>query len=147
MSWYPSKVDLWLAVLLLAMPIAVVVAWIMALTSGSSDDLIAAVVASVLVVVILFGLVYPMRYGLDDKHLMVRFGLVRTRIPLADITTVEPTRNPLASPALSLDRLSIVSGPGLTGTVMISPADRERFLNELASKAGLKRVGDRLEGG
>lgn len=147
MSWYPSKVDLWLAVLLLAMPIAVVVAWIMALTSGSSDDLIAAVVASVLVVVILFGLVYPMRYGLDDKHLIVRFGLVRTRIPLADITNVEPTRNPLASPALSLDRLSIVSGPGLTGTVMISPSDREKFLDELASKAGLKRVGNRLEGG
>lgn len=44
-------------------------------------------------------------------------------------------------------RLSIVSGPGLTGTVMISPADRDRFLNELASKAGLKRVGDRLERG
>ncbi|NLE81483.1 MAG: PH domain-containing protein [Rhodococcus sp.] len=147
MSWYPSKVDLWLAVLIWVMPVAVVVAWIAALTSGSNDDLVAAVVASVLVVGILFGLVYPIRYGLDDKHLMVRFGLVRTRIPLADITTVKPTRNPLASPALSMDRLSIVSGPGLTGTVMISPADRERFLNELASRAGLKRVGNRLERG
>jgi len=83
----------------------------------------------------------------DDKQLIVRFGVVRTRIPLAELTKVEPTRNPLASPALSLDRLSIVSGPGLTGTVMISPADREGFLNELASKTGLKRVGDRLERG
>jgi len=147
MTWYPSKVDAWLALLLLVMPVGVVLAWIAALTSGSNDDLIGAVIASVLVVGILFGLVYPMRYGLCDKQLEVRFGLVRSRIPLTDITKVEPTRNPLASPALSLDRLSIVSGPGLTGTVMISPADRDGFLNELASKAGLKRVGDRLERG
>lgn len=147
MSWYPSKVDLWLAVLICAMPVAVVVAWILALTSGSNDDLVGAVVASVLVLGILFGLVYPMRYGLNDKHLLVRFGMALTRIPLADITKVEPTRNPLASPALSMDRLSIVSGPGLTGTVMISPADRERFLDELASKAGLKRVGNTLQRG
>src|SRR5690606_3625333 len=60
MSWYPSKVDLWLAVLLWVMPVVVVVAWITALTSGSNDDLVAAMVASVLVVGILFGLVYPM---------------------------------------------------------------------------------------
>lgn len=147
MSWYPSKVDLWLAVLLMAMPIAVVVAWTTALTSGSTGDLVGAVVATVLSVGILFGLVYPVRYGLDDEHLLVRFGLIRYRIPLADITKVAPTRNPLASPALSMDRLSIVSGPGLTGTSMISPADRDRFLDELASKAGLKRIGDRLERG
>ena len=145
MSWYPSKVDLWLAVLLLAMPIAVVGAWVAALASGSTDDVLAAVVASALVLGILLGLVYPMRYGLNDSHLIVRFGAVRTRIPLADITRVAPTRNPLASPALSMDRLSIVSGPGLTGTVMISPADRDRFLDDIASRAGLKRVGDRLE--
>lgn len=147
MTWYQSKVDPWLAVLLLLMPIGVVAAWLAALTSRSNDDLIGAVVASVLVIGILLGLVYPMRYGLDDTYLTVRFGLARTRIPLANVTTVEPTRNPLASPALSLDRLSIVSGPGLTGTVMISPADRDGFLNELASKTGLKRVGDRLERG
>ena len=95
MTWYPSKVDLWLAVLLWAMPIAVVGSWVAALISGSNDDLVGPVVATVTIVGILFGLVYPIRYGLDDKHLMVRFGLVRTRIPLADITTVKPTRNPL----------------------------------------------------
>jgi hypothetical protein len=147
MNWYPSKVDTWLAILLLALPAGVLATWIAALTSRSTDDVIGAVVGTVLVAGILLGLAYPIRYGLDDEHLIVRFGLVRSRIPLAHITKVAPTRNPLASPALSMDRLSIVSGPGLTGTVMISPADRDRFLDELASRAGLKRVGDRLERG
>src|SRR5690606_13326631 len=122
-------------------------AWIVALTSGSNDDLVGAVVASVLVLGVLFGLVYPTRYGLNDKHSLVRFGMIRTRIPLAGITKVEPTPNPSATPALSMDRLIIVPGPGLAGTVMISPADRERFLNELASRAGLKRVGNTWEHG
>lgn len=136
--------DTWLAVLLCVLPISVVVTWVAALTTGSSEDLIGAVVGTLIVVGILLGLAYPIRYGLDDEQLIVRFGLARSRIPLVDITKVEPTRNPLASPALSLDRLSIVYGTGLTGTVMISPADRDGFLGELAAKTGLKRVGDRL---
>jgi len=89
-------------------------------------------------------LVFPMRYGLDDTHLQVRFGICRQRIPLADILEVHPTRNPLSSPALSLDRLHVQFGQGIFKTVMISPAERSRFLDDLAKTAGLKREGDRL---
>ena len=85
-----------------------------------------------------------MRYGLDDTHLLVRFGLCRQRIVLADISEVHPTSNPLSSPALSLDRLHVQYGEGFFKAVMISPADRNRFLDDLAQKAGLKREGDRL---
>lgn len=97
-----------------------------------------------LVLGIYFGLVFPMRYGLDDTHLYVRFGLCRPRIPLADISEVYPTRNPLSSPALSLDRLPVQYGQGFFKAVMISPANRNGFLDDLAQKAGLKREGDRL---
>jgi hypothetical protein len=88
-----------------------------------------------------------MRYGLDDTHLLVRFGICRKRIPLVDILEVNPTHNPLSSPALSLDRLRVQFGPGAFQAVMISPAERNRFLDELAQKAGLKREGDRLSRG
>jgi hypothetical protein len=91
-----------------------------------------------------FGLVFPMRYGLDDTHLHVRFGLCRQRIPLVDISEVYPTHNPLSSPALSLDRLHVQFGQGFFKAVMIAPAERHRFLDDLAQKAGLKRQGDRL---
>jgi hypothetical protein len=100
--------------------------------------------AAVLLFGVYFGLVFPMRYGLDDNHLLVRFGVCRQRIPLSAITEVCPTHNPLSSPALSLDRLRVQFGPGVFKAVMISPADRTRFLDDLAQKAGLRREGDRL---
>jgi hypothetical protein len=79
-----------------------------------------------------------------EHHLLVRFGICRQRIPLADIAEVHPTHNPLSSPALSLDRLRVQYGQGFFKAVMISPADRNGFLDDLAHKAGLKREGDRL---
>jgi hypothetical protein len=66
------------------------------------------------------------------------------RIPLGDIVEVRPTRSPLSSPALSLDRLHIRFGEGFFKAAMISPADRQELLGELAARAGLQRDGDRL---
>ncbi len=69
---------------------------------------------------------------------------VADEIPLAEISEVRPTSNPLSAPALSLDRLRVQFGRGLVGAVFISPVDRDHFLDELAQKAGLKREGARL---
>ena len=142
--WYPSKIDGWVVPLLFLPPVASIVVCV-ALVFGLGASGLAWGLASVLLVLgIYIGLVFPMRYGLDDTHLHVRFGLCRPRIPLADISEVYPTRNPLSSPALSLDRLHVQYGQGFFKAVMISPADRNGFLDDLAQKAGLKREGDRL---
>jgi len=106
--------------------------------------LIVGAALAVLVGGLYVGLVFPVRYGLADAYLVVRFGLCRQRIPLAAISEVKPTSNPLSAPALSLDRLHIRFGEGVFKAVMISPADRNRFLDELARKAGLNREGERL---
>lgn len=135
--WYPSKVDWWLAVLLALAPVAMLAALITSVASGEGE--LAAVVANLVVAAVYLGLVLPMRYGISDETLTIRFGLVRQRIPLDRITEVRPTHNPLSSPALSLDRLAIRHGHGLTGRTLISPADREAFLGDLAARAGLRR--------
>lgn len=144
MNWYPSKVDVLIAVAIGAMVVAVLGAWISVWQSVDGAGLWETALTTVAVAGILVGLVFPMRYGIGSDWLVVRFGLCRLRIRLADIASVEPTRNPLASPALSLQRLYLVYGPGLAGNVMISPADKDAFLDELAAKAGLLRSGDRL---
>ena len=144
MQWYRSKVDWWVAVLLCLPPLAVIVACVAPLIAGNTSALSWSIVAVLVVFGIYFGLVFPMRYGLDDSYLLVRFGLCRQRIPLADISEVHPTHNPLSSPALSLNRLHVQYGKGLFKSVRISPADRNRFLDDLAQKAGLQRQGDRL---
>jgi hypothetical protein len=144
MHWYPSKVDWWLALLLCVPPVASVAACVALAVGGRTAEWPVGLLAVLLVFGIYAGLVFPMRYGMDETHLIVRFGVCRQRIPLANITEVRPTHNPLSSPALSLDRLWVQYGPSLFKAVMISPADRERFLDELAQKAGLHRDGERL---
>jgi len=143
-GWYPSKIDWWLVPVLCLPPVAAVVVCVAAALSGATPALVVGVAMLLLVGGIFFGLVFPMRYGLDDHDLIVRFGLCRQRIPLADISEVYPTNNPLSAPALSLDRLHVQFGKGVFRATRISPADRNDFLDDLARRAGLKREGDRL---
>jgi hypothetical protein len=142
--WYRSKIDWWLVPALCMPPVAAVVVCIAFALTGLTPGLLVGIAMVVFVAGIYFGLVFPMRYGLGDTHLVVRFGICRQRIPLADISEVHPTHNPLSAPALSLDRLHVQFGPGFFKAVRISPADRNTFLEELARKAGLQREGDRL---
>lgn len=138
--WFPSKVDWWLGLLLVIAP---AVSLVTAMTVPESGRLAALAGTAVLAAVYL-GLVFPMAYGLVGDELVVRHGLVRKRIKLADITEVVPTTNPLSSPALSLDRLRITYGTGVFQRVMISPVRKADFLAELALRARLVRKDDGL---
>lgn len=142
--WYPSKVDWWLVPLLCLPPIGSVAATVALALDGKFGEMWIGIGSMALVAAIYFGLVFPMRYGISETHLIVRFGLVRQRIPLTDITEVYPTHNPLSSPALSLDRLHVRVGQSFFKSVMISPAARDQFLDDLASGTGLTRDGDQL---
>ena len=144
--WYRSKVDWWVAVLLVVGPLAALAGMAVTLRSGQGFAVLVALFGPALFAAIYVGLVFPMRYGIDGESLVVRFGLVRVRIGLAEITEVRPTRNPLSSPALSLDRLAISTGEASSRRTraLISPAARGEFLTELADRARLRRDGDRL---
>jgi hypothetical protein len=86
---------------------------------------------------------YATGYTFEPAALLIRCGLFRWRLPFAEISHVEPSRNPLSSPACSLDRLLIQYGKR---KIMISPADRARFLRRLAAVCPhLRLVGERLE--
>jgi hypothetical protein len=138
--WYPSKIDLWIAALLGLAPLGAIAGSVAGAFAGQPI----ALAGPAIVLLVYAGLVFPMCYGIADDALIVRFGLVRQRIPLADITEVRPTRNPLSAPALSIDRLRISHGGGLLRSTMISPADKQAFLADLAARARLRRDGDRL---
>jgi Bacterial PH domain len=145
MRWYRSKVDWWIALLLCVPPAASIAVCVALVLAGKTSELPWGLVSVLFVLGLYFGLVFPLRYGLDDTHLLVRFGVCRRRIPLAAISEVRPTHNPLRSaPALSLDRLHVQYGQGFFKAMMISPTDRNGFLDDLAQRAGLKREGDRL---
>lgn len=141
--WFRSRVDWWLRLVLVALPILEFTAMVSALRSGEREA-VSTTAVGLLVVVAIYGLLLiPVRYGLSDEFLIVRFGVVRRRISLDSIDEVRRTRNPLAAPALSLDRLAVLTGGGSRSS-LISPVEREEFLADLATRAGLARAGDRL---
>jgi membrane protein YdbS with pleckstrin-like domain len=115
----------------------------MSLVTGHVVAALSAGGTLVFILVLYGGIVLPIRYTVASDHLVIRFGLIRSRVPYDKIQGVKPTRNPLSSPALSLNRLHLETGSSLGPN--ISPKDREGFLRALAARAPhLKREGDRL---
>ena len=142
---YPSKVDWWLAALILVGPLSPpLLAFFLASDAEDGLDRLKVILPFVAgTFVLLLALAYPVRYTITPEELVVRSGLRRWRIPLAAIVQVSPTSDPRSSPALSLDRLRVDRSDG--GEILISPRDKHAFLDELAARSGMKRSGDRLE--
>jgi hypothetical protein len=129
---YRSAVDTWLVVVL---AVCGLIALAVGVTEFVAGD---AAARGIAVLVVLMGVGLPLwiltttSYTLDEGVMLVRSGPVTRRVRIADITGVTPTRNPLSSPALSLDRLRIdVRG---ARPILISPADRARFLADLEAR-------------
>jgi len=135
---FRSKVDTWLGIVIVGtisvtIAVSLTVSW---LDEGSG--------AILMVPLILLGAALPAwvlaatDYTLTDTALRVRSGPFRWRVPLDQVRSIRPTRNPLSSPALSLDRLRLEYGG--RKWLMISPKDQEAFLRELESRrAALRR--------
>ena len=142
--WFRSKIDWWMGLILVALPVVELAGLATALRDGNGEAITSMAVALGTVAAIYGLLLIPVRYGVSSDRLVIRFGVVRRYIDFAAIREVYPTHNPLASPALSLDRLAVRTDDGTLGTSLISPAEREEFLSTLASGAGLVRDNDRL---
>ncbi len=82
-------------------------------------------------------------YEVSDTTLTVRSGPFTWVIALGDIVAIYPSRSLLSAPALSLDRIAI-ERKGSRVPLLISPADRDEFLQDLARRSpGLVKDGSR----
>jgi hypothetical protein len=104
-------------------------------TTGTIADVIIPLAAAVLII----WLILSTYYDINAKMLKVVSGPVRYTIDIDKIKSVRPSRNPLASPALSLDRLEItysrptdkVETRYSWKTILISPKNKDQFIREL----------------
>jgi len=124
-----SKIDAWLlAVLLVAMGASLWAAFAV-LTRSPPQQWWSAALSLGAGFALPLWLLCGTRYTLEPQRLRVHSGPFRWQVPLAEITAITPTSNPLSSPALSLDRLRIDYGRGKM--LMISPQDKDRFLRDI----------------
>ena len=127
---YKSKVDGWIAVVL-AIAIVAQTVGIGAAALQSPDPLVTTVLILVGVAVsaLIIWLTLGTHYTVDRRKLTIAAGPFRWKVNIDDITSVEATRNPLSSPALSLDRIMIRYGK--SRRIMVSPADKAGFLKAI----------------
>jgi hypothetical protein len=140
-----SKQDLWLSALIWGGLAVAAVAVMFSAKGDIADPALRLLIACAPVAVTLL-LIYPLYYRITGDELLVRCGFLRYRVPVAGIRSVTPSRNPLSSPAMSLDRLSIkYTHRGRSRELLISPRDKQEFIQDLSLVAGHLRIeGDSL---
>lgn len=142
---YPSKRDRWLEAVVWMALIASSSAGLACFALRAGPRLLAVPLTLCLVTpALLFWSFYGTSYTLLSEELLIRSGPFRFHVPLAEITSVAPSRNPISSPACSLDRLEI-RYHGDRSRILISPEDKASFLEALVKRCDqLVRRDDRL---
>jgi hypothetical protein len=131
---YRSKIDRSLGVILISSAAISLAAASLVLMQEMPGAALAAIVISAIGTALPIWLLADTQYVIDASTLVIRSGPFRSRIPLKEIRSITPTRSPISSPALSLDRLRIDYGIGRS--CMVSPKDRQGFTASLQARAG-----------
>lgn len=131
-SSYASKVDSWLAVIMVAAALAALGACAVLLAAPVPGGWIVAVTLLAVTVGLPLWIYSTTRYQFEGPALLISSGPFRWRVPIAEIKATSKTRNPLSSPALSLDRILIEYGEAKS--IMVSPKDAQGFLAELKAR-------------
>lgn len=87
----------------------------------------------ILIVAFLLWMLFGIQYVFNEEYLLVKGGPFRSRIAYENITKVSPTRDIYTGYRLSTstDGIEIFYKTGFSGSVKISPKEKELFLSEL----------------
>ena len=130
---FVSKVDGWLIPVLVVAIAGMLAAFVAVLIDDTPLWLqVVVAITSVLFCGLLFAILKSTFYVIEHGVLRIVSGPFRWKIAISDIVEITPTRNPLSSPALSLDRLKVRYGE--RRYVLISPADKDGFVRAIENE-------------
>jgi hypothetical protein len=118
MKIYRSKIDWWLMLIVYG-------AFVYPVVDGIRMKQYILSLVFIGIILLISFLFYNTRYTIEGENLLIW----RAKIDINSIRKVYKTRNPLSSPALSLDRLAVVYNK--FDEVLISPVERDDFIQEL----------------
>jgi len=82
------------------------------------------------IIVLLCILFFGTKYVIEADELIVYGGIYKKRIPIKQIRSLRPSKNPLSAPAMSIDRIEITFDPHIQ-VILISPKEKELFVKKL----------------
>jgi hypothetical protein len=133
-SIFGSKRDAWIVAMIWGGAILSVIGGAAQLSSDATVAVrISMFTGLVAAAAFMLWVLYTTRYLFIENILLIQCGPFRYRVPLDKIASVQPSRNPLSSPACSLDRLLIKWG-SRGRRILISPDDKKEFLRALADR-------------
>ncbi|WP_071394810.1 PH domain-containing protein [Bacillus tuaregi] len=131
---YSSKKDLWLMLFIwisMLFSIGSSIYGLIVKEAGMAGFIIVSLMGVLLPIFFLW-MLYSTYYLVTETHLIIRFGPFKQVIPLDSIKSVQNTNSPLSGPALSMKKIEIKYGK--YDSVLISPKDREAFMDMLVEK-------------
>ncbi|WP_047983228.1 PH domain-containing protein [Ornithinibacillus californiensis] len=123
--YFPSKRDLWLTFIIWG---AIFLSLFVSLNDTGSYFSLWRVLLLVIIIPLMW-LWFKTGYMVKDGKLRVIFGPFRKTIMISELKKVTKSSNPLAAPALSVDRLKIEYGN--YNVILISPKNEQEFINLL----------------
>ena len=130
---FTSKIDLWLAFLILGSSLLLILVpvWEWICNDSSIRRILFISLLTIPGAILLLLIFFNIKYSLSEDELFVKNGFSTQSIPLKDITHIIPTNSMLSAPALSLDRIEIKYKGG---NIVISPKDREGFYHAIQER-------------
>ncbi|MPS61073.1 MULTISPECIES: PH domain-containing protein [Acinetobacter] len=136
---FRSKIDWWLLLIFVVITANIIFKIYQEVHHSSIGTNFSHLMIYSLVILVIWLPVFNTYYVVENNTLIIKSLVFRWKININDITQIEPTHNPLSSPALSLDRLKISYMKNeRIAKVMISPKDKEGFLNTLRKNPNAK---------
>lgn len=106
---FTSKIDFWLAFLILGSSLLLILVpvWEWVYNDSSIRRILFISLFTMPGAILLLLIFFNVKYSLSDDELFVKNGFSTQRIPLKDIIYIIPTNSMLSAPALSLERIEI----------------------------------------
>ncbi len=125
MKEFTSKIDTWLLGVIVAVILVSVVTVFLVMKKGGTIGYLSAIFMAVVGAALPVWLLLSTKYIVTGEALIIRSGPFSQSVLLASISSVQNTRSPRSSPALSLDRLRISYANGKS--IMVSPKNKRKF--------------------
>ena len=132
---YQSKIDFWIFLILTSITLFFLYTLYNSINTATFYELLIISIIYLIIFYIIWLPIFNTVYYLKDTSIEVKSMFFKWSIPLKDIKTINSCTNFISAPALSIKRIEIIYfSKGMTEVIMISPKDREAFLEELNKK-------------